>query len=53
MRDVLKVQVRDYDKGEVWYFNPLTGESQWDRPDSLLGTITPTEKVDTTTMGKW
>lgn len=38
-------QVRDHDRGEAWYFNPLTGKSQWDRPGSLLGTITPSEKV--------
>ncbi|CAM9159646.1 unnamed protein product [Ectocarpus fasciculatus] len=39
--------VRDHNRGEAWYFNPLTGKSQWDRPDSLLGTITPSDKVRT------
>lgn len=38
-------QVRDHNRGEAWYFNPLTGKSQWDRPEALLGTITPSEKV--------
>ncbi|CAM9915421.1 unnamed protein product [Ectocarpus sp. 6 AP-2014] len=39
--------VRDHNRGEAWYFNPLTGKSQWDRPESLLGTITPSDKVRT------
>lgn len=39
------LQVRDHDRGEAWYFNPFTGKSQWDRPDSLLGTMTPSEKA--------
>ncbi|CAM9098119.1 unnamed protein product [Laminaria digitata] len=41
------VEVRDHNRGEAWYFNPLTGISQWERPDSLLGTMTPSEKVRT------
>lgn len=39
------LQVRDQHRGEAWYFNPLTGQSQWDRPESLMGTITTSQKV--------
>jgi hypothetical protein len=33
------IEVRDTEAGEVWYYNPTTGESQWTRPESLLGKV--------------
>ncbi|CAM9103081.1 unnamed protein product, partial [Discosporangium mesarthrocarpum] len=41
------IEVRDHDQGEVWYYNTLTGQSQWERPLSILGTLAPPEKVKT------
>jgi hypothetical protein len=37
--DVLKsrswVEVRDQERGEVWYYNQISGESAWEKPDAM------------------
>ncbi|CAM9141145.1 unnamed protein product, partial [Choristocarpus tenellus] len=41
------IEVRDRNEGELWYYNTSTGQSQWERPHSLLGHLAPPEKVKT------
>ena len=36
------VEVRDQERGEVWYYNQISGESAWDKPAALLAA----EKLD-------
>jgi hypothetical protein len=33
------VEVKDRQTDECWYYNTITGESQWDRPDELLDVV--------------
>jgi WW domain len=39
------IEVRDATAGEVWYYNPSTGESQWQRPTVLIGIMPSPERV--------
>jgi WW domain len=39
------IEVRDATAGEVWYYNPSTGESQWQRPAVLIGIVPSPERV--------
>jgi hypothetical protein len=39
------VEVQDRHTGEVWYYNPTTGKSQWERPPKLATIMSPPHKV--------
>lgn len=39
------IEVRDRQRGDVWYYNRVTGVSQWDRPSELEDRITPKSNV--------
>mmetsp|Transcript_33769 Transcript_33769/g.43345 ORF Transcript_33769/g.43345 Transcript_33769/m.43345 type:complete len:1809 (+) Transcript_33769:177-5603(+) len=38
-------EVRDEETGDVWYYNVATGQSQWDKPASLMGRMADKEAV--------
>jgi len=40
------VEVRDQERGEVWYYNTISAESVWERPEGMGG-MTEQEKVRT------
>ncbi|GMH87477.1 hypothetical protein TrVE_jg11590 [Triparma verrucosa] len=40
------VEVRDQERGEVWFYNSISGESVWERP-AEMGGMTEPEKVNT------
>ncbi|GMH73627.1 hypothetical protein TL16_g06244 [Triparma laevis f. inornata] len=40
------VEVRDQERGEVWFYNSISGESVWERPEEM-GQMTEPEKVNT------
>ncbi len=40
------IEVRDQERGEVWYYNQISGESSWERPAEMR-TIPEPEKVKT------
>ena len=40
------VEVRDQERGEVWYYNTISAESVWERPEEMGG-MTEEEKVKT------
>ena len=29
------IEIRDKETNEVWFYNPTTGISQWDKPNSM------------------
>ena len=35
------IEVRDGEKGDVWYYNRHNGKSQWDRPDEIYSSLVP------------
>jgi len=35
------IEVRDRESGDVWYYNRITGLSQWDRPEDMFSSLAP------------
>lgn len=39
------IEVRDNDTGDVWYYNTVSGISQWEKPASMSGLLPKTKKL--------
>jgi hypothetical protein len=43
--ELMWIEVRDKESGDVWYYNKSTGQSQWDKPDDMFSMLIPKENV--------
>ena len=43
--ELVWIEVRDKESGDVWYYNKSTGLSQWDKPNDMFSVIAPKENV--------
>jgi len=43
--ELVWIEVRDNESGDVWYYNKSTGLSQWEKPDDMFSIIAPKENV--------
>ena len=43
--ELMWIEVRDKESGDVWYYNKSTGHSQWDKPDDMFSMLIPQENV--------
>jgi len=41
------IEVRDRESGDVWFYNKITGVSQWDRPDEMFSTLAAKSELKT------
>ncbi|CAM9178964.1 unnamed protein product, partial [Ectocarpus fasciculatus] len=51
------IEVRDAKSGDVWYYNTISGVSQWERPKQMQGKVAPSDNLkrlltDSPTMKK-
>jgi hypothetical protein len=43
--ELMWIEVRDKESGDVWYYNKSTGQSQWDKPDDMFSMLVPQENI--------
>lgn len=43
--ELMWIEVRDKESGDVWYYNKSTGQSQWEKPDDMFSMLIPQENV--------
>ncbi len=48
--ELMWIEVRDRESGDVWYYNKSTGLSQWEKPDDMFSVIAPKDNIKNVTM---
>jgi len=43
--ELVWIEVRDRESGDVWYYNKSTGLSQWEKPDDMFSVLAPKENI--------
>eukprot|EP00606_Chrysophyceae_sp_TOSAG23-5_P000215 GSChrysophyteH2.ASY1.ANO1.1443.1 assembled CDS len=49
--ELVWIEVRDRESGDVWYYNKGTGLSQWEKPDDMFSVIAPKENIKSLPAG--